>query len=84
MIRSILIGVLGLIIVVAGIAGLLLSGSQEDVVAERPDIPFAPLSDESLKDPDNPAKIFRVDMARVEHDYPLSRADLMTLTPART
>lgn len=50
--------------------------------AERPDIPFAPLVDKSLEDPDNPAKVFRVDFARVEHDYPLSRADRMKLTPA--
>ena len=46
-----------------------------------PDIPFAPTEDTSLKDPDNPIKIFRVDFARLEHDFPLSRADLMKLTP---
>jgi hypothetical protein len=34
-----------------------------------------------LKDPDNPSKRFRVDFARVENDFPLSRADLMKLTP---
>jgi hypothetical protein len=44
-------------------------------------IPFAPSEDPTLKDPDNPAKKFRVDFARVEHDCPLSRADLMMLTP---
>ena len=48
----------------------------------RPTIPFAPLTDDSLNDPDNPTKIFRVDMARVEHDFPLRRADLAGLTPA--
>ncbi len=46
-----------------------------------PDIPFAPRTDTSLKDPDNPSKIFRVDFARVEHEFPLSRSDLMKITP---
>ncbi len=45
------------------------------------DIPFAPLQDTTLKDPDNPTKIFRVDLAKVERNYPLSRADRMKLTP---
>src|SRR5687767_11790385 len=45
------------------------------------DIPFAPIEDTSLKDPDNPIKTFRVDFARVEHDFPLSRADLNKITP---
>lgn len=45
------------------------------------DIPFAPLQDTSLKDPDNPSKTFRVDFARVESRFPLSRADRMKLTP---
>jgi hypothetical protein len=51
--------------------------------APRPavDIPFAPRVDPTLKDPDGPAKTFRVDFARVEHDCPLSPADLMKLTP---
>jgi hypothetical protein len=44
-------------------------------------IPFAPSEDPLLKDPDNPAKKFRVDFARVEHECPLSRADVMKLTP---
>jgi hypothetical protein len=44
-------------------------------------IPFAPAEDTSLHDPDNPTKEFRVDMARVEHEFPLSRADLMKITP---
>ena len=46
------------------------------------DIPFAPLEDTSLKDPDNPRKKFRVDLSKVERDFPLSRADLMKITPA--
>lgn len=49
--------------------------------AERPDVPFAPLVDRALKDPDNPTKVFRIDFARVEHEFPLSRVDLMQLTP---
>jgi len=45
------------------------------------DIPFAPTVDSSVTDPDNPAKVFRMDLARVEHQFPLSRADLMKITP---
>jgi len=49
--------------------------------AERPDISFAPLEDKTVHDPDNPAKVFRVDFAEVEAEFPLSRAELMRLTP---
>ena len=52
--------------------GSLLAVSQDAPEPVRPDIPFAPLTDDSLTDPDNPTKIFRVDMARVEHDFPLT------------
>ena len=45
------------------------------------DIPFAPMQDTAIKDPDNPTKVFRIDFARVEQEFPLSRADLMKLTP---
>ncbi len=62
--------------------GYLIAVSQDPPEPIRPDIRFAPLTDESLADPDNPTKVFRVDMARVEHDFPLSRADLAGLTPA--
>lgn len=48
---------------------------------ERPAVSFAPLTDGTLKDPDNPLKIFRVDFAKLEHDLPLSRADRARLTP---
>jgi hypothetical protein len=48
---------------------------------ERPAITFAPLEDKSLSDPDNPAKVFRVDFARVEAEFPLSREELMKITP---
>jgi hypothetical protein len=47
-----------------------------------PAIPFAlPFEDAALKDPDNPIKRFRIDMARVEHEFPLSRQDRMKITP---
>ena len=46
-----------------------------------PAIPFANLTDESLKDPDNATRTFRIDFARVEHEVPLSRADLAKITP---
>src|SRR5689334_8822717 len=46
-----------------------------------PNIPFAPAEDTSIHDPDNPTKVFRVDLARVEYQLPLSRADLMKITP---
>jgi hypothetical protein len=51
--------------------------------AAQVDIPFAPMQDTSIADPDNPTKVFRVDFARVEAEFPLSRADLMKLTPDR-
>lgn len=59
-------------------AALLLSCSAQ---AERPDIPFAPPVDAALKDPDNPTKVFRVDFAKVERNFPLSAADRAKLTP---
>ena len=62
--------------------GYLLSVSHESPDPIRPDIPFAPLEDTSLSDPDNPTRVFRVDLAKVENDFPLSRADLAGLTPA--
>lgn len=82
MLKRLLIALAALVVLVGAGLAVLLSGSQEDVIAERPDIPFAPLTDDALKDPDNPAKVFRVDFAKVENDFPLSRADLMSLTPA--
>ena len=82
MLKRLLIAGAALAVLGGAVAAVLLWGSQEDVVAERPDVPFAPLTDDAIEDPDNPAKVFRVDFARVEHDYPLSRADLMKLTPS--
>ena len=62
--------------------GYLMTASQESPKPVRPSIPFAPLTDPSLSDPDNPTKTFRVDLAKVEHDFPLSRAERAALTPA--
>jgi|SRR5262245_7438146 len=65
----------------AALAVLLIAGAYG--LAQQthpPDIPFAPIEDKTLKDPDNPIKRFRVDMARVEHEHPLSRADRMKIT----
>ncbi len=62
--------------------GYLFAGGQLSPTPVRPDIPFAPLSDPDLHDPDNPIKVFRVDMAKVEHDFPLTRAQRAGLTQA--
>jgi hypothetical protein len=64
----------------AAAAALMLYGGTP-AGAQSVDIPFAPNWDPKLVDPDSPAKKFRVDFARVEHEFPLSRADLMKLTP---
>src|SRR6185503_13503211 len=60
------------------LAALLLIGT---AAGAQPNIPFAPIEDTALKDPDNPAKKFRVDFARVENDVPLTRQHLMRVTP---
>lgn len=65
---------LALTLLAVGVGGAISQSS-------APDIPFAPTVDTSLKDPDNPTKVFRVDLARVEHQLPFSRADLMKITP---
>jgi hypothetical protein len=46
-----------------------------------PPIPFAPLVDSTIQDPDNPTKIFRVDFSEVEQRYPLSHTHLAWLSP---
>ncbi len=81
MLKRILIALAALVLIGAGAIGLLIWASHEEVVADRPDVPFAPLTDPSIQDPDNPIKVFRVDFAKVEQDFPLSREDLMRLTP---
>lgn len=65
-----------------GLGGVLVVlASSPALTAERPDISFAPVEDKTIRDPDNPAKVFRVDFAKVEAEFPLSRAELMRLTP---
>ena len=59
---------------------LALSACSPDETA-GPAIPFAPLVDATVKDPDNAAKIFHVDFAEVQQRYPLSRAHLSALSP---
>jgi hypothetical protein len=81
MLKRIVIGIVALAVIAAGVVGVLIWASHDDVVAERPEVPFAPLTDPSIQDPDNPIKVFRVDFAKVENDFPLSREDLMRLTP---
>ena len=65
----------------ATVLAMMLAACDDGGDVARPEIPFAPLTDDSITDPDNPAKVFRVDFAKVEHDHPLSRDDLMSLTP---
>src|SRR4051794_34536517 len=66
----------------AAFATALLLATVPNVLAQsRPDIPFAPIEDTALHDPDYPAKKFRVDFARVESDFPLTREHLMRVTP---
>jgi hypothetical protein len=59
---------------------LLLGACGPDDTA-APAIPFAPLVNSTIHDPDNPTKIFRVDFAEVEQHYPLSRTHLAALSP---
>ena len=83
MLKRLVLAVIVLVIAVAAAAaGWWIWPREQTQAAERPDIPFAPLVDERLKDPDNPTKVFRVDFARIEHDVPLSRSDRARLTPA--
>jgi hypothetical protein len=46
-----------------------------------PAIAFAPVTDDTLKDPDNAIRTFRIDFARVEREFPLARSDLAKITP---
>ena len=74
MLKRLVLAVIVLVVAVgAAAAGWWVWPREQTQAAERPDIPFAPLVDERLKDPDNPTKVFRVDFARIEHDVPLSR-----------
>ncbi len=82
MLKRILLGLVGVAVAVVAVVAVLFYGSTDKVAPIPTDIPFAPMTDTSLKDPDNPTKEFRVDMARVEHEFPLTRAHLAGLTPA--
>jgi hypothetical protein len=62
-------------------AALLAASLLASPATAQVDIPFAPMQDAAIKDPDNPTKTSRIDFARVEAEFPLSRADLMKLTP---
>jgi hypothetical protein len=62
------------------LAILLITACGASAQTARPDILFAPPWDTALTDPDNPIKRFRIDMARVEHEFPLSRQDRMKIT----
>lgn len=65
-----------------GLAALIVAVAATQAHAQSgPNIPFAPIEDTALKDPDNPAKKFRIDFARVENDVPLTRQHLMSITP---
>jgi hypothetical protein len=81
MLKRILLIVAGLLGLTVVVLGGLVWGSQEYLIPRRPDIPFAPLQDTALKDPDNPTKVFRIDMAKVEQEVPLTRAHLASLYP---
>jgi hypothetical protein len=64
------------------VAVLVLTGAcTPDADPAPPAIPFAKTTDDSLKDPDNAIRTFRIDFARVEREVPLSRADLVKITP---
>ena len=55
---------------------LLLTGSHAQSDEPKPPaIPFANLTDDTLKDPDNAIRTFRIDLARVESEVPLSRVN---------
>jgi len=69
-----------LVLIVAAIG--FMSFQFREMIVTAPDIPFAPFQDTALVDPDNPARIFNVDFARVEQKFPLNRAELMKLSPA--
>ena len=60
---------------------VLTGGCSQSGDPEPPAIPFAKTTDDSLKDPDNAIRTFRIDFARVEREVPLSRADLAKITP---
>jgi hypothetical protein len=81
MLKRILFILAGLVALLVLAVGVVLWDTQDSWFLRRPDIKFAPMRDTAIKDPDNPTKTFRVDMAQVEQDYPLGRTDLAKLKP---
>lgn len=89
LVRSVVALVVVALVAVAALWGIKLAGfgyllamSQDRPEPVATDIVFAPDVAEGIADPDDPTKVFRVDLARVEHDFPLTRAELARLTPA--
>src|SRR5262249_21075711 len=81
MLKRTLLILAGLVAFLVLAVAVVLWDTEDSWFLRRPDIKFAPLRDASIKDPDNPTKIFRVDMAQVERNYPLGRTDLAKLKP---
>jgi hypothetical protein len=71
---------LGLAVSLLAVLALASACSQSDD-SKPPAIKFADPTDNTLKDPDNATRLFRIDFARVEREVPLSRADLAKITP---
>jgi hypothetical protein len=67
----------------AGLVAVLVltAACSQNADPEPPVIPFAKTVDDTLKDPDNGIRTFRIDLARVERETSLSRADLGKITP---
>lgn len=51
------------------------------IPAQRPDIAFGPTADPDLADPDNRLRVYPYDLARLEQEFPLTRAQMLQLTP---
>ena len=60
-------------------ASLLVAGTLPS--AAQTEVTFAPVQDNAIKVPDNPTKVFRIDFARVEAEFPLTRLQLARITP---
>jgi hypothetical protein len=71
---------LGLPAVMIGLLPLVCACTQS-VEPTPPAIAFAPVTDDTLKDPDNAIRTFRIDFARVEREFPLTRVNLAKITP---
>jgi hypothetical protein len=76
MLRWIVAGAVGLVIVVVGIAALLLGRDGSAL----PDVAFV-METHDMNDPDAPGKHSFIDFAELEHRFPLTPADRMKITP---